>query len=189
MINKIRRALTGYKVSKISKNGLEIKTSYKGKFPSSDPLAALKDVKLKLDKSPIQLSVNSNMAVCWEEKIKVLDGTLPTYSAKFKVGKNQYRISRFVAKQNKSPLSLYTFSNNGKIFALFTRIYDYGEQFKEIENCLISNGSIEQSASNRSMLYITNVQHSALLDVFGHSQSFFWNDRDELEKCLDVIKL
>ncbi|PZX51903.1 hypothetical protein [Algoriphagus chordae] len=187
MYNKIRSAITGYKVKKVSVNGLIIKTSYNGKMPSSDPLTALKEVKVKLDNFPNAVSLDLDLNELWGKRLSYLKDISSSSSSKFEINKNQYKIERFVTKQDKAPLSLYTFSRNDKIFALFSRVYDYGNYFNEVENCLVDKHIIERSESGANMHFVTNGEYSVIVDVFGHSQSFFWNDKEELEMCLETI--
>lgn len=187
MINKLRSFFTGYKVSKISLNGLEIKTYYRGKKPTSDPLAILKDLKLKLYQNPRATEISMDFSKCWGEKMVCLDGLSPSFTAKFQVADSVYSISRFVTKQNKSPLSQYTFSKDDTVFAFFSRVYDHGDFFKEIENDLLVRHNFRRTETEDNCHFITDKKYSALLDVFGHSQSFFWNDQKVLDKCLAGI--
>lgn len=189
MFNIIRRAITGYKAINMSKNGIEIKISYRGKRPSSDPLSILKEVKVKLSQASSATPVSLDISKCWNERLGLLKSNTPSYTAKFQIDNRIYTISRFVTKQNRSPLSLYTFSNKDKIFAIFFRVYDYGDFFKEVENELITNYNFKKPESALNFHYIANEKYAAVLDVFGHSQSFFWNDKDELDKCLEGINL
>ncbi|WP_339753974.1 hypothetical protein [Algoriphagus aquimarinus] len=184
MFSKFRSAILGYKVKNISINGVKISTSYKGKRPSSDPLAILKELKVKLNQNATAVPVTLDFSKYWEDRLGYLEGIHPSATSKFQIDNRHYRISRFVTKQNRSPLSIYTFSNNDKIFALFSRVYDYGNYFKEIENDLISNYNLRVSESDMNLYHLTNQKYYALVDVFGHSQSFVWNDKEELDKCL-----
>lgn len=187
MFKKIRRALTGYKVKYVSINGLKIKVLYKGEMPSSDPLSALKELKVKLDQTPNSVPITLDFCKYWEERIGYSKGVSPSSIAKFQIENRQYKISRFVTKQNKSPLSLYTFSVNDEVFALFSRVYDYGDFFKEVENELITNFNFKKHETDMNIYHITNEKYSLVIDVFGHSQSFLWNDKVELDKCLGSI--
>src|SRR5690606_11422033 len=114
-------------------------------------------------------------------------GLSPSFTAKFHAEDSDYSISRFVTKQNKSPLSQYTFSKDERIFAFFSRIYDHGDFFKELENGLVENYNFSKPETGTNFHFITNRKYAALVDVFGHSQSFFWNDKEALETCLAAI--
>ncbi|MEB2775194.1 hypothetical protein SYJ56_07735 [Algoriphagus sp. D3-2-R+10] len=116
MINILRRAITGYKAINMSKNGIDIKISYRGKRPSSDPLATLKEVKVKLSQASNATPVALDISKCWNDRLAYLKNNKPSYTAKFQIENSTYSISRYVAKLNRSPLSLYTFSNHDKIF-------------------------------------------------------------------------
>ena len=188
MINKLRSFFTGYRVSQVSLNGLEIKTYYRGRRPSSDPLANLRDLKLKLPQIPPATELSMDFSKCWDEKMKCLDGLSPSFTAKFQVGDSTYSIARFVTKQDKSPVSQYAFSENETVFAVFSRIYDHGDFFKEIENDLLVKHKINSVGTEDNGYFITDRQYSVLFDVFGHSQSFFWNDQKALERCLAGIE-
>ena len=187
MFNTIRRAITGHKIKNLSINGVAIRIIYKGMMPSSDPFSALKDLKMKLIQTPTATSVSVDLSKFWEERFDLLKGIEPSSIATYQIDNRKYKISRYVTKQNRSPLSLYTFSTNNKVFGLFSRVYDRGNFFKEIENDLITNYNFEKPDLKTNLNYITNDNHSVILDIFGHSQSFFWNDQDELNKCLEVV--
>lgn len=187
MINKFRSLFTGYRVSKVVLNGLDIKTYYRGNRPSSDPLVILRELKLKLGQIQPAADVTMDFSKCWDEKMACLDGLSPSFTAKFQSEDSDYSISRFVTKQNKSPLSHYTFSKDERIFAFFSRIYDHGDFFKELEKDLFENYDFSKVDTGNNCHFITNRKYSALVDIFGHSQSFFWNDKEALEKCLAAI--
>lgn len=187
MLKKIRRALTGYKVKNTSINGLKIKTIYRGKIPSVDPFANLNGLKSKLICVPEASVISVDFTNCWKERMKCLEGLSPTTITKFEIEGNYYKISRFVFKKNKSPLSLYCFSKNDHVFALFSRVYDYGKSFKEIESLLMSKHKLEKKEATQNFHHIGNGNFELLLDVFGHSQSFLWNDREQLEELLEFI--
>ncbi|MEB2777489.1 hypothetical protein SYJ56_19395 [Algoriphagus sp. D3-2-R+10] len=82
-----------------------------------------------------------------------------------------------------------TFSLQRSLFAIFFRVYDYGDFFKEFENELITNYNFKKPQSAVNFHYIENEHYSAVLDVFGHSQYFCWNDKQELDRCLEGINL
>lgn len=187
MFNKIRRAITGYKVKNVSINGVEIRTKYKGKKPSSDPFNALKELKMKLIQTPTATFINMDLSKCWENRFNYLKGIEPSSIAKYQIDNRKYIISRYVTRQNRSPLSLYTFSTNDKVFGLFSRVYDHGNFFNEIENEIITNYNYKKPDLETNLHFITNDKYSVIVDIFGHSQSFFWNDQDELNKCLEVL--
>ena len=187
MINKLRSFFTGYRVSKAILNGLEVKTYYWGRKPSSDPLAILRDLKLKLHQIPPATELSIDFSKCWEEKMRSLDGLSPSFTATFQVADSTFSISRFVTKQDKSPVSQYTFSENETVFAFFSRVYDHGDFFKEIENDLLVKHKINSVGTVDNGYFITDRQYSVLFDVFGHSQSFFWNDQKALERSLAGI--
>ncbi len=184
MFNKIRRAFTGYKIKNISTDGIEIKISYRGKFPSTNPLALLKELKGKLTQTPNANVVDCDFSDPWKTSLMKVENAFPSCSVKFQIGDSKYKISRYVSKQSNSPLSIYSYCENEKIFAFFSRVYDHGIFFKEIEAELITNKGIKKSEGDINRYYISKDHYSAILDVFGHSQTFMWNDQEALDKLL-----
>jgi hypothetical protein len=187
MFSKFKSAITGYKINEVSVNGLKVITKYKGKIPNSNPLATIIELKVKLNQNPEVVPLTLDFSKCWEDRLVYLKGVHPSSISRFAINNNQYTVSRYVTKQKKSPLSLYTFSVDEKIFALFSRVYDYGDYFKEIENDLCSKHNFVKSKEDRNLHHITDGSYSAVVDVFGHSQCFLWNDHVKLETCLEAI--
>ena len=189
MINKILRVFTGYKTRTITEDGFEIKISYVGKFPATSPLAFLKELNEKISMTPNENVNGFDFKAQWESRLAGIKDVLPSCSSKFQIANTNYKISRYVSKQNKSPLSIYTYSENEKVFAFFSRLYDYGIYFNEIESELISSKQIKKSDLDIHRYFISHNQYSAIFDVFGHTQLFIWNDQAALYRLLNRIAL
>ncbi|MFC5624666.1 hypothetical protein [Algoriphagus winogradskyi] len=187
MLNKILRAFTGYKIKNIAVDGFEIKISYVGKFPTTSPLAFLKELKEKISFTP-RVNVDSfDFKAHWETRLAKVKHVLPSCSAKFQIDGSTYKISRYVSKEGKTPVSIYEYSENDHTFAFFSRLYDHGIFFYEIKTNLISSMEIRKSKEDSNRYFISNDHYSVILDVFGHSQVFIWNDQEAVNRCLNRV--
>ncbi|MEP0712326.1 hypothetical protein [Algoriphagus sp.] len=187
MFSKFKSTITGYKIKKVLIHGVKVETQYKGKAPSSSPVAILEELKVKLRHHPTAVPMTVGFEGCWNGRLEVLKGIRASSISKFNISGKQFKISRFVTKQNKSPLSLYTLSADDKIFGLFSRLYDYGSDFRKIEAELFSKYNLVKPSAETSLHHITDGNYSAVVDMFGHSQCFIWNHQEEFETCLAAI--
>ena len=187
MFNKILRAFTGYKVKNIFVDGIDIRITYVGRFPTTSPLALLKELKEKISNTTCVNVDAFDFKAYWETKLEKVEHGLPSCSAKFQIDGSTYKISRYVSKEGKTPLSIYSYSENDKTFAFFSRLYDHGIYFNEIETNLISSMGIRKSKEDSNRYFISNNHNSMILDVFGHSQIFIWNDQEAVDRCLNRI--
>lgn len=186
MFNKIRKALTGYKVKKVNLSGVPVRISYRGKFGKVDPLSPLKDLKFKLNDNLESKQIDMDIETAWNLKTQLIGNLRPTSKAKFILENHSYTIQRFVTKIDKIPISLYSFSEDDNEFAIFSRLYDYGQQFEDL-NLEIENKVGYTKENNPRVHLLGNEQYSKLLDVFGHTQSFIWKNQEKLNKCLKMV--
>lgn len=184
MFNKIKSAITGYKVKHYVSDGLKVKVQYRGKLHTTDPLSVVRQLLQRLDHPQTVVDTAIDLKECWEDRMKYFKvGALSSITS-FNMEYSTYKISRYVSKQGKSPLSLYAVMENDKVFAFFSRVYDYGAFFKEMEETFVKNTSEESAGA----YLIKNGTYQLLIDSFGHSQSFLWNDDKALDQFLQTLK-
>ena len=184
MFKTIKRVITGYKVKHFVSDGLKVKVQYRGKLHTTDPLSVMRQVIQRLDYPQSVIETDLSLTDCWEDRMNYLKIGSVSFIATFGLEQTTFRISRYVSKQGKSPLSLYTLMKDDKVFAFFSRVYDYGAFFKEMEGKLVGNVSDDTNGA----YLVKNGQYQLLIDSFGHSQSFFWNNDRALDQFLQTLK-
>ncbi len=184
MFGAITKLFTGYKTKHTVSNGLKIKVLYRGKLPSSDPLLILKEARLKLAQQPTPLGFDFDVENKWNQRLSLTNGKSPNSIASFQQESSKFKVSRYVFKEGSSRLSLYTVACDDVVFALFTRLYDFGKHFSEIERQALSD-----SGNKKIGTYLfAKDGYGALIDSLGQSQYFLWNNYDVLNRCFSCFQ-
>ncbi|MBN3518656.1 hypothetical protein JYB62_01475 [Algoriphagus lutimaris] len=186
MYNKIKSIVTGYKNKKVTIGEIEIKLAYQKKFTKLDPLAHLRSIKHELLKSPIKSLEHVDFKPFWEEKKKSVESLIPTHEACFSVHHKNYLVKRYVTKHQNRSVSIYTYSADGKTFAIFTRKYDYGDFHCQYVISFFKKYNLE--GDEKATHCIKTKEYSIFLNHFGHSHSLIWNNQTELDRFLSILE-